>query len=110
VYLHSTPAQQLFSRSRRDFSHGCIRVEKAAELAAWALAENKEDWPLEKVLQVMKGAEDNVQVNLSRPIPVLILYATAIVDENEVTHFFDDIYGYDADLEKVLAKGYPYPG
>jgi len=110
VYLHSIPAQQLFSRSRRDFSHGCIRVEKAAELAAWALAENKEDWPLEKVLQVMKGAEDNVQVNLSRPIPVLILYATAIVDENEVTHFFDDIYGYDADLEKVLAKGYPYPG
>ena len=58
----------------------------------------------------MKGTEDNVQVNLSRPIPVLILYATAIVDENEVTHFFDDIYGYDADLEKVLAKGYPYPG
>jgi L,D-transpeptidase YcbB len=110
VYLHSTPAQQLFSQSRRDFSHGCIRVEKAAELAAWALADNKQDWTLEKVLQAMKGAEDNVQVNLLRPIPVLILYATAIVDENEVAHFFDDIYGYDADLEKALAKGYPYPG
>jgi murein L,D-transpeptidase YcbB/YkuD len=110
VYLHSTPSQQLFSQSRRDFSHGCIRVEKAAELAAWALAANKEHWTLEKVLDAMKGTEDNVQVNLARPIPVLILYATAIVNENGVAHFFDDIYGYDAELEKVLAKGYPYPG
>ena len=110
VYLHSTPAQQLFSQSRRDFSHGCIRVEKAAELATWALAGNKQDWTLEKVLHAMKGTEDNVQVNLSRAIPVLILYGTAVVDENMVIHFFDDIYGYDADLEKLLAKGYPYPG
>ena len=109
VYLHSTPAQQLFSRSRRDFSHGCIRVEKAAELAAWALADNKQDWTLAKVLEAMKGTEDNVQVNLSRSIPVLILYGTAIVDENMVIHFFDDIYGHDAELQKVLAKGYPYP-
>jgi murein L,D-transpeptidase YcbB/YkuD len=110
VYLHSTPSQQLFSQSRRDFSHGCIRVERAAELAAWALANNNQGWTLEKVLQAMKGKEDNVQVNLSRSIPVLILYATAMVDENVVTHFFDDIYGYDADLERALAKGYPYPG
>jgi murein L,D-transpeptidase YcbB/YkuD len=110
VYLHSTPAQQLFSKSRRDFSHGCIRVEKAAELAAWALADNQQDWTLEKVLQAMKGPTDNVQVNLSRSIPVLILYGTAVVDEEMVIYFFDDIYGYDADLEKVLAKGYPYPG
>ncbi|HXY03651.1 MAG TPA: L,D-transpeptidase family protein [Terriglobales bacterium] len=109
VYLHSTPSQQLFAQSRRDFSHGCIRVEKAAELAAWALATNKEDWTLERVLTIMHGSEDNVQVNLTRSIPVLILYATAVVEENGVTHFFDDIYGYDADLEKVLAKGYPYP-
>jgi len=109
VYLHSTPAQQLFSRSRRDFSHGCIRVEKAAELAAWALADNKQDWSLEKVLQAMNGTKDNVQVNLSRPIPVLILYGTAVADENMVIHFFDDIYGHDAELQKVLAKGYPYP-
>jgi len=110
VYLHSTPSQQLFSSSRRDFSHGCIRVEKAAELAAWALAVNKEDWTLEKVLGAMQGTKDNVQVNLASSIPVLILYATAIVDDNGVEHFFDDIYGYDAKLEKVLAKGYPYPG
>ena len=110
VYLHSTPSPQLFSQSRRDFSHGCIRVEKPAELAAWALAGNNPAWALEKVRAAMESGQDNVQVNLAKPIPVLILYATALVDESGVTHFFDDIYGYDEALKKVLAKGYPYPG
>jgi len=109
VYLHSTPAQQLFSQAKRDFSHGCIRVEKADQLAAWALAVNNKEWTVEKVRAAMEGQQDDVQVNLAKPIPVLILYATAIVDENGVTHFFEDLYGHDAELEKVLAKGYPYP-
>lgn len=109
VYLHSTPSQQLFSQSRRDFSHGCIRVENAAGLAAWSLAANEQSWTLEKAREAMQGTEDNVQVNLARSIPVLILYATAIVDDDGTTHFFDDIYGFDADLTKVLSKGYPYP-
>jgi murein L,D-transpeptidase YcbB/YkuD len=108
VYLHSTPSQQLFSQSRRDFSHGCIRVEKPAELAAWVLRDNP-GWPLERIRAAMQTGKDNVQVNLTAPVPVLILYGTAVVDEQTVVHFFDDIYGYDAELEKVLARGYPYP-
>ena len=48
------------------------------------------------------------QVNLTHPFPVLILYATVIVLDDGVVHFYDDIYGYDAALEKALAKGYPY--
>ena len=43
VYLHSTPEQELFAKSRRDFSHGCIRVERPADLAAWVLR-NKPEW------------------------------------------------------------------
>jgi murein L,D-transpeptidase YcbB/YkuD len=110
VYLHSTPSPQLFSHSRRDFSHGCVRVEKADELAGWALALNNKGWTLEKVRAAMRDQEsENVQVNLAKPIPVLILYGTAVVDPNGITHFFEDIYGHDAELEKVLAKGYPYP-
>ena len=108
VYLHSTPSQQLFSQTRRDFSHGCIRVEKPAELAAWALQGNPE-WTLEKVRAAMQTGPDNVQVNLPKPIPVLILYGTAVAEEDGSIHFFDDLYGHDADLEKALAKGYPYP-
>jgi murein L,D-transpeptidase YcbB/YkuD len=109
VYLHSTPSQQLFSQSRRDFSHGCIRVEKPAELAAWVLRD-KPEWSLEQVRAAMQTGKDNMQVNLTNPVPVLIIYGTAVVDQQNEVHFFDDIYGYDADLEKVLARGYPYPG
>lgn len=109
VYLHSTPAQDLFSQSRRDFSAGCIRVERAAELAAWVLGD-KPEWTLERVRAAMQNGKDNAQVNLSKPVPVLILYGTAVVDEENQVHFFDDIYGHDAALEKMLSKGYPYPG
>ncbi len=77
VYLHSTPAQQLFAQSRRDFSHGCIRVEKADELAAWVL-QGRPEWSLEKVREAMRSGKDNQQVNLPQPIPVLILYVTAV--------------------------------
>ena len=107
VYLHSTPGQQLFSKSRRDFSHGCIRVEKPDELAAWAL-QGKPEWTLAKVRTAMQAGKDNVQVNLAKPIPVLILYGTAVTDEDGTVRFFDDLYGYDATLRKALAQGYPY--
>jgi murein L,D-transpeptidase YcbB/YkuD len=108
VYLHSTPAPELFSRARRDFSHGCIRVEKPAELTAWALRNNP-GWDLDRVRQQMENGKDNQQVNLTKPIPVLILYGTAVVDEAGRVRFFDDIYKLDASLEKVLNQGYPYP-
>ncbi len=57
----------------------------------------------------MEKGKDNVQVNLVSPVPVLIIYGTAVVDEQYVVHFFNDLYGYDAALEKLLARGYPYP-
>jgi murein L,D-transpeptidase YcbB/YkuD len=109
VYLHSTPAPQLFSQTRRDFSHGCIRVEKPAELAAWVLRD-KPDWSAARAQAAMTSGSDNTQVNLTNPIPVLILYGTAVVDPEGTVQFFDDIYGYDDELQKALAKGYPYPG
>ncbi len=108
VYLHGTNVPELFSRSRRDFSHGCIRVEKPAELAAWALRNNP-GWDLERVEAAMNGTEDNLRVNLAAPLPVLIIYGTVAVDEGNRVHFFQDIYGYDTELERALAKGYPYP-
>jgi murein L,D-transpeptidase YcbB/YkuD len=108
VYLHSTPAPALFAKSRRDFSHGCIRVERPADLAAWALRDNP-DWTLERVEAAMESGPDNVTVKLVRPIPVFILYGTAVAYENGEVHFSDDIYGHDATLAAALAKGYPYP-
>ena len=107
VYLHSTPAIQLFSRSRRDFSHGCIRVEHPAALAEWVLHNNPE-WTEDRIVAAMNGA-DTIEVNLTHPIPVLILYSTAVVEPDGQIHFFDDIYGYDTTLRSVLESGYPYP-
>jgi L,D-transpeptidase YcbB len=108
IYFHDTPEQVFFSKSRRDFSHGCIRLEKPADLAVWVLRNNP-GWDMDRVRAAMNGTTQQ-QVNLTQPIPVLILYATVIVTEDGVVHFYDDIYGHDAALEKVLAKGYPYPG
>jgi murein L,D-transpeptidase YcbB/YkuD len=56
----------------------------------------------------MNGSE-TLKVNLTHPIPVLIVYLTAIVLEDGVVHFFDDIYGHDGAVRQALAKGYPYP-
>jgi L,D-transpeptidase YcbB len=106
VYLHDTPKTELFSRSRRDFSYGCIRVEDPPALAAWVL-QSKPEWTPERIQAAMNG-EKSVQVNLSSPIPVLILYATARVDEDGIVDFYDDIYGHDARLARALVKGYPY--
>jgi murein L,D-transpeptidase YcbB/YkuD len=107
IYFHDTPEQEFFSKSRRDFSHGCIRLERPADLAVWVLRNNP-GWNMERVRAAMNGSTAQ-QVNLAHPIPVLIVYATVIVTEDGVVHFYDDIYGHDAALERVLEKGYPYP-
>ncbi|HET7435199.1 MAG TPA: L,D-transpeptidase family protein [Thermoanaerobaculia bacterium] len=108
VYLHSTPSQALFSKSRRDFSHGCIRVEDPVALAAWVLRDQPQ-WTTEKIRATMNGDRDDMYVTIPQPIPVIILYTTAVVFDNGDVHFFEDIYGHDATLENALAAGYPYP-
>ncbi len=110
IYLHSTPAVSLFEQTRRDFSHGCIRVQKPADLAAWVLATQPgNDWDLTKVQAAMNNGPDNRTVNLKEPLPIVIFYLTGLVTEDGKVHFFDDIYGYDSQMEKVFAKGPPYP-
>ena len=107
VYMHDTPAPEFFAKSRRDFSHGCIRLEKPAELAAWVLRDNP-GWNPERIHEAMNGRSTE-QINLAHPIPVLIVYLTAVLLEDGLVHFFDDIYGHDKALQQALAKGYPYP-
>jgi len=102
VYLHGTPSVSLFSRARRDFSHGCIRVQDPVALAAWVLRD-KPGWTVDRIRAVIAGSQ-TMQVNLDKPIPVLILYSTAVVEPNGDVHFFDDIYGYDAELEQALGE------
>src|ERR1019366_3966668 len=102
VYLHGTPAQELFARSRRDFSHGCIRVEDPAALAAWVLRDDPR-WTSENIQSAMSAGETS-RVNLNQPVPIWILYGTAVVHEDGQVFFFEDIYGHDAALERALEK------
>jgi murein L,D-transpeptidase YcbB/YkuD len=101
VYMHDTPATQLFARSRRDFSHGCIRVADPVELAEWVMSDLP-DWPRDAILEALQG-RSNRRVDLPEPIQVVIFYTTVIVQpEDGAVHFADDIYGHDASLDKAM--------
>ncbi len=107
VYLHSTPGKGLFNRDRRDFSHGCIRVQDPLKLAEWVLADNG-DWPKDRIQTFMDG-EVTKTISVKKPIPVYILYSTVMADPDGKVSFFEDIYGHDRTLQVLLAKGFPYP-
>jgi murein L,D-transpeptidase YcbB/YkuD len=108
IYLHSTPAVGLFTRTRRDFSHGCVRVEKPVELASWILRDRTE-WPADKIQEAMDTGDDNKTVGLKKTIPVAIFYATAYVEPDGTIDFTRDIYDYDKLLDETLAMGRPFP-
>ena len=101
VYLHSTPAHQLFSRARRAFSHGCIRVSDPAALAAYVLRNASGSWTPESIAAAMNGP-GTLRVQLTKPIRVMILYGTALATEDGAVMFFEDIYGHDKTLEALL--------
>jgi L,D-transpeptidase YcbB len=101
VYLHDTPSTQLFARSERDFSHGCVRLEKPAELASYLLAGDPK-WTPEAIAAAVAAGE-RVTIPLRRPLPVHILYQTAWVDPAGTVQFRDDVYSHDRWLEGELA-------
>jgi murein L,D-transpeptidase YcbB/YkuD len=107
VYLHDTPSKALFERSRRDASHGCIRLGDPFALARLVLRDQPE-WTDDRIRAAMKG-DQSVRVNLLHPIPVFIVYGTAIARENGEVFFYSDVYGHDRTLDRMLKKGYPYP-
>jgi murein L,D-transpeptidase YcbB/YkuD len=106
VYLHGTPAQQLFAQSRRDFSHGCIRLEDPAAMAVHVLRNVGAGWSLEQVNAAMQGPP-NVRIRLPQSIPVMVLYGTALATEDGRILFFDDIYGHDRRLDALLPVAGP---
>lgn len=108
VYLHDTPSKALFQRTRRDFSHGCIRVADPPALAEFVL-DAQNGWDRERIREAMTTGVDNRRVDLQSPVPVYVLYTTVVVEPDGAVDFFEDIYGHDATLDALLSKGYPYP-
>ncbi|MBL0170582.1 MAG: L,D-transpeptidase family protein [Gemmatimonadaceae bacterium] len=107
VYLHDTPAQTLFSRTRRDLSHGCIRLAEPVRLAQLVLRDQPE-WDDVAIAEAMQHTAPRV-VELRTRVPVYVLYGTAVAREDGTVMFYDDIYGLDRSLSRLLAVGYPYP-
>jgi murein L,D-transpeptidase YcbB/YkuD len=108
IYLHDTPTRHLFGRTRRDFSHGCIRVEKPVELATYLLRK-KESWIQKKILAEIKKGKRQV-VMLPEPVKVHIFYGTVWVDREGVLQFRNDIYHadeipYDLPLKRGRVTG-----
>jgi L,D-transpeptidase YcbB len=108
VYMHGTPAPHLFAKTRRDFSHGCIRLEDPARLAEWVLRDVS-GWDRARIDAAMQ-AERPARVNLPEPLRVVIFYDTVHVNSDNVVHFVSDVYGHDRVLDEALRRGYGDPG
>lgn len=108
IYLHHTPSPQLFARERRDFSHGCIRVEEPVALAKFVLA-GEPAWDEQRIRDAMAAGKSKT-IRLAEPVPVVITYGTALAGQDGRVHFFPDIYGHDALLDEALrSRGHGNP-
>ncbi len=96
IYMHDTPAKELFAEPVRAFSHGCVRVESPRELAEHVL-----DWERERIDDMIATGQ-NQDIKLSRHIPVHLNYFTAWPDESGKIVFHSDIYNRDTRLDKAL--------
>jgi murein L,D-transpeptidase YcbB/YkuD len=100
VYLHDTPADSLFERATRSFSHGCVRVEDPVALAHYLLRDQPE-WTAERIGEAMHAGEER-NVKLKTPVPVYLGYWTARVRPDQTVQFRDDVYRIDRRLSARL--------
>lgn len=101
IYLHHTPAPALFERDRRDFSHGCIRVEAPVALAQFVLRDEPA-WTEARIREAMENGTSST-LALKQPLPVLIAYSTVIAKGGRV-FFYPDLYGHDRLLDAALRR------
>jgi len=101
VYIHGTPAQELFEHNKRNFSHGCIRASRPLELAEFLLSGEKQGWSLARIKEIV-GQGQRMVVNITNPVSVHITYQTVWIDNLGEIHFNDDIYGRDRKLAAIL--------
>lgn len=106
IYLHGTPQTAHFAKASRDLSHGCIRVADPVSLAVWVLR-GQQGWDGNRINIEIDGDKTD-RLNVDMPVPVLIIYATAVADNDGAMYFFFDVYGYDADFKHVIARDYPH--
>ncbi len=91
VYLHDTPLKHLFQRTRRDFSHGCIRLDKALGLAETILKDDGSAYA-SKMEKILAGSTQTF-VKLSKPVPISIEYIPVVTNSSGQVIFLGDPYG-----------------
>ncbi|MEE4314676.1 MAG: L,D-transpeptidase family protein, partial [Desulfofustis sp.] len=101
VYLHDTPARDLFQQTSRSFSHGCIRVSQPLLLALFCLQLNDETWTISAIEDIVASGRRKV-ISLRKHLPIYLTYQTAWVDKGGMIHFNADIYQRDTKLLQVL--------
>ncbi len=101
VYMHDTPGKFLFTKAKRAFSHGCIRVDEPLGLAEVVL--DGEGWTREQIESQVRSGETRT-VNLSEPLPVFVFYWTAEVNDQGLINFYEDIYERDATVLESLDR------
>jgi murein L,D-transpeptidase YcbB/YkuD len=101
VFIHGTPAQELFEHNKRNFSHGCIRVSQPLDLARFALSLEKPGWSMEKIQEIVDQGARKV-VSISSPLTIHITYQTVWIDNLGTIHFNSDVYGRDKILAEIL--------
>jgi L,D-transpeptidase YcbB len=105
VYMHDTPERNLFYRSSRGFSSGCIRVEKPMELALYLL-KNDPTWTHDRLqAEIDNGKRKTIM--LKEPIIVHLFYWTAWGEDQGIVHFREDVYSRDMDLDRALRERPP---
>ena len=102
VYLHDSPNRSIFSRSKRTFSSGCIRIEKPLELTEY-IVKDSPGWSGKRIDAEIESGRSKL-INAFVPLPIYIQYWTVWVDSSGKTQFREDIYGRDAVLEQALSK------
>jgi murein L,D-transpeptidase YcbB/YkuD len=102
IYLHDTPSKSLFSKEKRDFSHGCIRLQDPFDFA-YALLSRQSDDPVGMFQKILKSGK-NTKIYLEQPIPVHLIYRTAFTSMQGGLEFRRDVYGRDAKIWKALAQ------
>ncbi|MCB0539559.1 MAG: L,D-transpeptidase family protein [Bacteroidetes bacterium] len=106
IYLHDTPTDYLFDRNERAFSHGCVRIEKPAELAYTVLQSNNKPWTMDEINEAMHTGDKPKRVLLDHELLVQLVYLTAYIDKNDKLIIRNDVYGHDTNQLKIIRDNY----
>jgi len=100
IYLHDTPARDLFAREVRAYSHGCVRVHRPAELAYHLLAPQQDD-PEDYYQRILRSGNETT-VPLETTVPVHLVYWTAFITPDGRANYRRDVYGRNALLWRAM--------